>query len=150
MVCTAFCFGCVLRWLLSRLNTKEYRILPWFPFGTFAANMIACCIDFIIGGLTNRYSLGYWPMVILPAIRVGYAGSLSTVSTFIAEVGNKIWQCSCVPLSIQHALQLTPTFQHDCAVCIICPSCCCYMTLTCVIMVTFLLPKTLVLSVLLV
>ncbi|KAL0029574.1 hypothetical protein WJX79_005229 [Trebouxia sp. C0005] len=50
------------------------------------ANMIACCIDFIIGGLTNRYSLGYWPMVILPAIRVGYAGSLSTVSTFIAEV----------------------------------------------------------------
>ncbi|KAL0053769.1 hypothetical protein WJX82_010502 [Trebouxia sp. C0006] len=33
-----------------------------------------------------RYSLGYWPMVILPAIRVGYAGSLSTVSTFIAEV----------------------------------------------------------------
>lgn len=79
-------FGCVLRWLLSKLNTKEYRILPWFPFGTFAANMIACCIDFIIGGVTNRYSLGYWPMVILPAIRVGYAGSLSTVSTFIAEV----------------------------------------------------------------
>lgn len=78
-------FGCVLRWLLSKLNTME-RPLPWFPVGTFAANMIACSIDFIIGGLTNRYRLGYWPMVILPAIRVGYAGSLSTVSTFIAEV----------------------------------------------------------------
>ena len=78
-------FGCVLRWLLSKLNTME-RPLRWFPVGTFAANMIACSIDFIVGGLTNRYNLGYWPMVILPAIRVGYAGSLSTVSTFIAEV----------------------------------------------------------------
>lgn len=121
-------FGCVLRWLLSKLNTKEYRILPWFPFGTFAANMIACCIDFIIGGLTNRYSLGYWPMVILPAIRVGYAGSLSTVSTFIAEVGTKIWQCSCVPLSIQLALQLTPSFQHERISCTICLAHCSYTT----------------------
>lgn len=80
-------FGCILRWLLSKLNTGSNRkILPWFPLGTFLANMIACCIDFIIGGVTNKYSLGYWPAVILPAIRVGYAGSLSTVSTFIAEV----------------------------------------------------------------
>jgi fluoride ion exporter CrcB/FEX len=113
---------------LSKLNTKEHRILPWFPFGTFAANMIACCIDFIIGGLTNRYSLGYWPMVILPAIRVGYAGSLSTVSTFIAEVGNKIWQCSRVPLSIQLALQLTPSFQHERISCTICLAHCSYTT----------------------
>lgn len=78
-------FGCVLRWLLSKLNTME-RPLRWFPVGTFAANMIACSINFIVGGLTNKYNLGYWPMVILPAIRVGYAGALSTVSTFIAEV----------------------------------------------------------------
>ena len=77
--------GCVLRWLLSKLNTVE-RPLRWFPVGTFVANMIACSIDFIIGAVTNRYNLGYWPMVILPAIRVGYAGALSTVSTFIAEV----------------------------------------------------------------
>ena len=79
-------FGCILRWLLSKLNTMQQRPLAWFPVGTFAANMIACCIDFILAALTNRYSLGYWPIVILPAIRVGYAGSLSTVSTFIAEV----------------------------------------------------------------
>ena len=81
-------FGCILRWLLSKLNTMEGRPLNWFPVGTFAANMLACAIDFILGGLTNRYSLGYWPVVILPAIRVGYAGSLSTVSTFVAEVRN--------------------------------------------------------------
>ena len=140
-------FGCVLRWLLSKLNTKEYPILPWFPFGTFAANMIACCIDFIIGGLTNRYSLGYWPMVILPAIRVGYAGSLSTVSTFIAEVGNKIWQYSCVPLSTQLALQLVLYSQRDCSSCVTCSLCCCHMTIACVIMVTFSLHRLWVLSV---
>lgn len=80
-------FGCTLRWLLSKLNARSgKKILPWFPLGTFLANMIACCIDFIIEGITNRYTLGYWPSVVLPAVRVGYAGSLSTVSTFIAEV----------------------------------------------------------------
>ncbi|KAL3150775.1 hypothetical protein ABBQ32_000546 [Trebouxia sp. C0010 RCD-2024] len=88
-------FGCVLRWLLSKLNTMD-RPLRWFPAGTFAANMIACSIVFILGGLTNRYKLGYWPMVILPAIRVGFAGALSTVSTFIAEVKH-----ACVTTSIQ-------------------------------------------------
>ena len=80
-------FGCILRWLLSKLNTRsDKHILPWFPLGTYLANMIACIVDLIIGGITDRYTLGYWPGVILPAIRVGYAGSLSTVSTFIAEV----------------------------------------------------------------
>lgn len=80
-------FGCILRWLLSKLNTRsDKHILPWFPLGTYLANMIACIVDLIIGGITNRYTLGYWPGVILPAIRVGYAGSLSTVSTFVAEV----------------------------------------------------------------
>ncbi|KAL3137658.1 hypothetical protein ABBQ38_004932 [Trebouxia sp. C0009 RCD-2024] len=88
-------FGCVLRWLLSKLNTIE-RPLPWFPAGTFAANMVACSIVFILGGLTNRYNLGYWPMVILPAIRVGFAGALSTVSTFIAEVKH-----ACVTTSLK-------------------------------------------------
>lgn len=98
-------FGCILRWILSDLNVTQNRPLPWFPVGTFAANMIACCIDFIIGGLTNRYSLGYWPTVILPAIRVGYAGSLSTVSTFIAEVSCK---CTCLHMHI-NLLSLPPS-----------------------------------------
>ena len=82
-------FGCILRWLLSMLNTRSNKTrLSWFPLGTFLANVIACVVDYIIGGLSNRYLLGYWPTVLLPAIRVGYAGSLSTVSTFIAEVSS--------------------------------------------------------------
>ena len=109
-------FGCVLRWLLSQLNTME-RPLPWFPVGTFAANMIACSIDFIIGGLTNWYSLGYWPMVILPAIRVGYAGALSTVSTFIAEVRHVLMTVStkCLNASSTVVAGLTLRFEVVCA-----------------------------------
>ena len=80
-------FGCVLRWHLSKLNTRDVKPLGWLPAGTFAANMTACIVDFIIGGLQNRYSFGYWALVITPAIRVGFAGALSTVSTFVSEVG---------------------------------------------------------------
>lgn len=98
-------FGCILRWLLSKLNTMQHRPLPWFPAGTFAANMIACAIDFIIAGITNRYTLGYWPSVILFAIRVGYAGSLSTVSTFIAEVRLLATQLS-TPLKLSTQLHV--------------------------------------------
>ena len=111
-------FGCVLRWLLSKLNTME-RPLRWFPVGTFAANMMACSIDFIIGGLTNRYNLGYWPMVILPAIRVGYAGALSTVSTFIAEVRHvsvtATTKCARLKVSSVSIAMLTPRRGVVCA-----------------------------------
>ena len=78
--------GCVLRWHLSKLNTRDVKPLAWLPAGTFAANMAACIVDFIIGGLQNRYSFGYWAIVITPAVRVGFAGALSTVSTFVSEV----------------------------------------------------------------
>ena len=79
-------FGCTLRWQLSKLNTRDIKPLAWLPAGTFAANMTACIVDFVIGGLQNRYTFGYWALVITPAIRVGFSGALSTVSTFVSEV----------------------------------------------------------------
>jgi len=30
---------------------------------------------------------GYWPALVLYAVRTGFAGALSTVSTYVAEVG---------------------------------------------------------------
>ena len=36
--------------------------------------------------VVHVHSLGYWPLLLLPAVRVGFAGALSTVSTFVAEV----------------------------------------------------------------
>ena len=39
-----------------------------------------------VQAVTVHTRLGYWPLVILPSIRVGFSGALSTVSTFVAEV----------------------------------------------------------------
>ena len=41
-------FGAVMRWLLSGYNSRLPRPLHWFPIGTFAANMSACIIDFVL------------------------------------------------------------------------------------------------------
>jgi fluoride ion exporter CrcB/FEX len=30
---------------------------------------------------------GYWPVLVMYAVRTGFAGALSTVSTYVAEVG---------------------------------------------------------------
>ncbi|KAK9813594.1 hypothetical protein WJX73_009190 [Symbiochloris irregularis] len=79
-------FGAGLRWYLSRFNKKLPRPLEWYPAGTFAANMIACMIDFVLAAVAVNARLGYWPLVILPSIRVGFSGALSTVSTLVAEV----------------------------------------------------------------
>ena len=38
-------FGALLRWKLALLNGRMPR-WKWFPVGTLAANLIACCIDF--------------------------------------------------------------------------------------------------------
>ncbi len=41
--------GCFLRWYLSRFNYKLPGHWKWLPCGTFAANMIACLVDYIVG-----------------------------------------------------------------------------------------------------
>ncbi|EIE22217.1 hypothetical protein COCSUDRAFT_42582 [Coccomyxa subellipsoidea C-169] len=80
-------FGCTLRWLLSKYNYKLPGHWKWLPAGTFAANMIACLVDYLVGGIGHRVgSLGYWATIVLYAIRTGFSGALSTVSTFVAEV----------------------------------------------------------------
>jgi hypothetical protein len=40
-------FGAYLRWKLARLNGAA-EWCAWFPFGTLAANLLACCIDFLL------------------------------------------------------------------------------------------------------
>lgn len=56
-------FGCTLRWLLSKYNYKLHGHWKWLPVGTFAANMIACIVDYILGvrvswNLTTKPSQG--------------------------------------------------------------------------------------------
>ena len=42
-------FGCTARWLLSKTNYKLKGSWKWLPIGTFAANMLACLVDYIVG-----------------------------------------------------------------------------------------------------
>jgi len=84
--------GALTRWKLSGWNgATGHRCLPWLPWGTLAANILATIISIICQGLLDRYSgIGLlemeWAKAILYAIKVGYAGSLSTVSSLVKEL----------------------------------------------------------------
>lgn len=79
--------GTLLRWKMSTWNGKWTRF-GWFPLGTFVANLIACivsasmiAIEFRMNGAQNSF----WSLGSVRAIKIGFAGCLSTVSTFIHE-----------------------------------------------------------------
>jgi len=79
--------GCLLRWKLSTLNGKVKGSWSWFPAGTFAANMGACVLDFVMTSLLLRVTrLTSLQTAILTGIVVGIGGCLSTVSTWVVEI----------------------------------------------------------------
>jgi fluoride ion exporter CrcB/FEX len=82
--------GALLRWKLSNWNgTLPYRDWRWFPFGTFTANLIGSIVS--ISCIAIEYNLNsaqinsFWGIGTIRAIKVGFAGCLTTVSTFVAE-----------------------------------------------------------------
>lgn len=76
--------GTILRWKLSSLNGKWSS----FPFGTFISNLSASLISIICTAVSSRFSLdtssvlSFW----LTGLKNGFAGNLSTVSTFAKEL----------------------------------------------------------------
>mmetsp|Transcript_6643 Transcript_6643/g.8695 ORF Transcript_6643/g.8695 Transcript_6643/m.8695 type:complete len:520 (-) Transcript_6643:485-2044(-) len=85
-------FGALLRWKLSGLNYGTYLgdRYRWFPFGTFVANITACVIAIALQtaltNLTGEPEENFtWNKLMLKGIQGGFAGSLSTVSTFASE-----------------------------------------------------------------
>jgi Integral membrane protein possibly involved in chromosome condensation len=78
--------GALLRWKFSKWNGKWNRF-SWFPLGTLVANLLACIVSAIMIGMEYRLngSNNFWSLGTIRAIKVGFAGSLSTVSTFINE-----------------------------------------------------------------
>lgn len=72
--------GAVLRWMLARLNKED------MPRGTFLANMLASLIDCILASLLYRRVGGTRASVWFSAMFTGFAGSLSTISTFVGEL----------------------------------------------------------------
>ena len=84
--------GTYSRWYLSRLNgTIHNPKYEWIPIGTFLANMIASIVSVFAVGMNNNISNSshvenaIMKTMIWGAIKAGYAGSFSTVSTFVAE-----------------------------------------------------------------
>ncbi|WFD35089.1 hypothetical protein MCUN1_001938 [Malassezia cuniculi] len=87
--------GAMLRWYLSRLNSASLGKLGKLPYGTFAANVFAIavlCAAYTaqyVGRSTGPGSLGAWTptsCAALYGLQQGFAGSLSTVSTFTVEL----------------------------------------------------------------
>ena len=81
-------FGTYSRWYLSRLNGSiRSKYWEWLPIGTFLANMIASIISALCAAFTLKVPDDqYLANAFLGAIKTGYAGSMSTVSTFVAEI----------------------------------------------------------------
>ncbi|KAL7560185.1 hypothetical protein ACA910_016612 [Epithemia clementina (nom. ined.)] len=83
-------FGALLRWELSSLNgTLTWEDWTWFPLGTFTANLVGSVMS--ITAIAMEYMMepkhnSFWVMGSIRAIKVGFVGSLTTVSTFVAEV----------------------------------------------------------------
>jgi fluoride ion exporter CrcB/FEX len=78
-------FGTLLRWLLSSFNGSIRKEgWEWLPIGTLAANLLAVAISGLAAALTlgtSNPAIKMWEA----AVKTGFAGSLSTVSTYIAE-----------------------------------------------------------------
>ena len=85
--------GALARWQLSKWNGRGslFGRLKWIPWGTFICNLVACVVSALLLGIGSQYhadsqSDRVWAAAIIGAIRSGFAGSLSTVSTFVKEI----------------------------------------------------------------
>jgi CrcB protein len=83
--------GALLRWKLSDLNGSIQRY-NWFPLGTFYANVSASLLSAAMIGLESHFygHNSFWGLGTVRAIKVGFTGCLSTVSTFVTEVAGFI------------------------------------------------------------
>ena len=86
--------GALLRWKLSVLNGRcKFPKLKWLPLGTFYANLIGSILSITMVATeyhiesTYPYNVvAFWTIGTMRAIKVGFAGSLTTVSTFVSEI----------------------------------------------------------------
>ena len=71
--------------------SSRWRQFGWLHWGTLTANLLASIISVLLIAVQTRYyadldTINSWEVALLGAARVGFAGSLSTVSTFVKEI----------------------------------------------------------------
>lgn len=78
--------GALTRERMSEWNGRWKRF-PWLPLGTLTANVIACIASSALIAIEYRMhgSENFWKSGTIRAVKIGFAGSLSTVSGFINE-----------------------------------------------------------------
>ena len=86
-------FGALLRWKLStwnsNRNTNCWQRVPRLPWGTLSANLFGAIISILCTGFLDSKSEAIfhpWVEALLFAVKVGFAGSLSTVSSLAKEI----------------------------------------------------------------
>ena len=85
IACLMSPFGTIARWKLSKLNGKWSKH-PWFPLGTWLANFTGSIISAALTAVAYLHLVkGEVGADVLAAISLGFAGSLSTVSTYVKE-----------------------------------------------------------------
>lgn len=88
--------GALLRWKLSTWNGKLGALIPklhrwsWLPIGTLSANVLGAIVSICMIGWEFNLEMsgfnGFWGIATVRAIKIGFSGCLSTVSTFVMEV----------------------------------------------------------------
>lgn len=79
--------------LLTTCRCRYNGVLPgdwkWFPVGTFTANISACMLDYAVKAALARATLDAVSTALLSGVVSGIGGCLSTVSTWVVEVGHQ-------------------------------------------------------------
>ena len=88
--------GACLRWRLGALNGTLSQY-PWFPLGTFTANVVGSLVSITCVAIEyhiEQYYLRnyFWAIGTVRVIRIGFAGCLTTVSTFVAETNDFMYK----------------------------------------------------------
>jgi len=79
--------GALLRWYLTGLNGALPGNWAWLPAGTMTANVGGSILSIaLISAEYITYASGFWPIASMRAIKIGFTGSLTTVSTFVSEI----------------------------------------------------------------
>jgi len=114
LCCLLAPFGTIFRWKLSALNNPQNKVIEpiimalklpsWIPYGTLFANILGSIFSIIAVGILDRLAIqgkvqslqsihniqGQLLLSVLGALKTGFAGCLSTVSTFVTEIEKEV------------------------------------------------------------